>query len=92
MHYPMSVIITHLFNTFDFPFENINTFSFRVNQACFSAQQIADKWKKTLIMVDKPTSLVLLIDTMKSKKGSRPALWPGEFSCTCKTHTKKHPI
>lgn len=32
---------------------------------------------------NKPTSLVLFIDTMKSKKGSRPALCPGEFSCTC---------
>ena len=29
------------------------------------------------------TSLVSLMETMKSKKGSSPALCPGEFSWTC---------
>lgn len=30
----------------------------------------------------RPTNLVFSIDIIKSKKGSKPALYPGEFSCT----------
>lgn len=36
------------------------------------------------------TSLVLLMDTMKSKNGSSPARWPGEFSWTLRRKTESH--
>lgn len=42
---------------------------------------LSDQWLNTSSFC-KPTSLVLLMDTMKSKNGSSPARCPGEFSCT----------
>lgn len=35
------------------------------------------------------TNLEPLIETIKSKNGSNPALCPGEFSCTCENKSAK---
>lgn len=35
------------------------------------------------------TNLEPLIETIKSKNGSSPALCPGEFSCTCENKNEK---
>ena len=38
------------------------------------------------------TSRALPMDTMKSKKASSPALWPGEFSCTWNSTMHQHKV